>query len=205
MKLTKLFILGAFSTLMFTACKDDKKAEETEIEVTDETNIDTDNNTTDEVDTKRNREDMNLAEVTRANTNLSSVSEALERAGLVAKLEADTPVTIFAPTDAAFDKIPQETRDSWMKPENKEKLTGLLSYHIFPGELTAEKLVDLINNAENNKYTFVTANNGEVSATIENGSVVLWDNKGTKTTIETANISASNGYIHTIDNVMMRE
>lgn len=117
---------------------------------------------------------------------------AVKAAGLVDTLKGDGPFTVFAPTDAAFKKLPKGTLESLLKPENKEKLTAILTYHVIPGKVKAEDVLKLKNG------TKVKTVNGK-SVTISNKHGVKVDNaRVTKTDIE-----CSNGVIHVIDSVIL--
>ena len=115
---------------------------------------------------------------------------AVKAAGLVDTLKGPGPFTVFAPTDAAFAKLPAGTLESLLKPENKAKLQGILTYHVVAGDVTAKDVA---------KLTSAKTVEGE-SLTIKtvNGGVMVDDAHVTK-----ADIKASNGIIHVIDTVML--
>ena len=117
---------------------------------------------------------------------------AVKAAGLVDTLKGDGPFTVFAPTDAAFKKLPRGTVASLLKPENKAKLTALLTYHVVPSKVSAADVMGLANG------TKVKTVNGK-SITVSNKHGVRVDHsKVVKTDIE-----CSNGVIHVIDSVLM--
>ena len=119
-----------------------------------------------------------------------TLAAALQAAGLVDTLKGAGPFTVFAPTDAAFAKLPAGTVESLLKPENKAKLTAILTYHVVPGKVMAADVVKL-----------------KDAKTVQGGSVKI-SAMGGKVTIDNANvattdIAASNGVIHVIDTVLM--
>lgn len=203
MKLNKLIMLALVSLFTFASCQDEKKDKENEIEM-NENEMDA-NETSMEAEKEAEKTEMNLAQITMNSNKHTTLVSAVQGAGMVAKLESEGPFTIFAPTNEAFNKLPKGTVESLMKPESKEKLEGVLSYHIIPGEVDSKKLVDLINSNENKKYTIVTANDGKIDATIEDGKVMLTDAKGNKATVTDVDMKGSNGYVHSIDAVLMRK
>ena len=117
---------------------------------------------------------------------------AVKAAGLVETLKGTGPFTVFAPTDEAFAKIPAEKLKELLKPENKEKLKGILTYHVVSGKVDAAKASKLTSAA--------TVQGKEIKIKAENGTVTINDAKVVK-----ADIEASNGVIHVIDKVLMPE
>ena len=127
---------------------------------------------------------------------------AVKAAGLVDTLESPGPFTVFAPTDAAFAKLPAGTVDNLVKPENKATLTKILTYHVVAGKVSAGDIADGIK-AGGGKYEMTTVEGGKLTATMKGGKVMLTDEKGGHATITTANVFQSNGVIHVIDTVLM--
>jgi uncharacterized surface protein with fasciclin (FAS1) repeats len=120
---------------------------------------------------------------------------AVKAAGLVKTLEGKGPFTVFAPTNAAFGKLPAGTVDTLVKPENKKQLTKILTYHVVPGKLEAADLTD------GKKLTTVE---GETLTVKRSGdSVMLMDSKGGSSTVTIPNVNQSNGVIHVVDTVLM--
>lgn len=115
---------------------------------------------------------------------------AVQAAGLVDALKGDGPLTVFAPTDEAFAKIPSETLQLLLLPENKEQLTKILTYHVVPGKVLAKDVVGL--------RSAKTLQGGEVAIGVAGDRVFLNNAQVVKTDIET-----SNGVIHVIDTVLM--
>ena len=119
-----------------------------------------------------------------------TLAAALQAAGLVDTLKGPGPFTVFAPTDAAFAKLPAGTVESLLKPENKAKLTAILTYHVVPGAVKAEQVTKLDEaKTVNGAMVKVSADHGKVM--INNANVVK------------ADIPASNGVIHVIDTVIL--
>lgn len=120
---------------------------------------------------------------------------AVKAAGLVDTLESKGPFTVFAPTNAAFGKLPAGTVDSLVKPENKKTLTKILTYHVVPGRLAAADLTDGKKLTTVEGETLTVSNSG--------GNVTLTDAKGGKSTVTIADVNQSNGVIHVVDTVLM--
>mgnify|MGYP000079498290 CR=1 FL=1 len=129
---------------------------------------------------------------------------AVKAAGLVDTLSGPGPFTVFAPTNAAFAKLPAGTVDTLLKPENKAMLTKILTYHVVPGKLNA---ADLIAQAKANggKAMLTTVQGEPLTAWVEGNSVYLTDAKGGKSMVTIADVNQSNGVIHVIDTVLMPE
>lgn len=120
----------------------------------------------------------------------NTLAAALKAAGLVETLKGAGPFTVFAPTDAAFAKLPKGTVDSLLKPENKAKLASILTYHVVPGAVMAADVGKLTN--------AVTVNGQRVDIAAKGGQVMV-----DGATVTSADVKASNGVIHVIDTVMM--
>ncbi|MBV9128136.1 MAG: fasciclin domain-containing protein [Verrucomicrobia bacterium] len=127
---------------------------------------------------------------------------AVKAAGLVETLKGKGPFTVFAPTNEAFNKLPAGTVDTLVKPENKEKLTKILTYHVVPGDYTAAKIVDAIK-AGGGKAKMKTVNGETLTATMSGSMVHLTDAKGGMAMVTIADVKQSNGVIHVIDTVLM--
>ena len=126
---------------------------------------------------------------------------ALKAAGLVDTLKGPGPFTVFAPTNEAFAKLPAGTVDTLLKPENKEMLTKILTYHVVAGRLTAAQIKKMVK-ADGGSATLKTVEGGSLTATMDNGDLVLKDEKGMEAHITIANVFQSNGVIHVIDAVL---
>lgn len=127
---------------------------------------------------------------------------AVKAAELVETLKGKGPFTVFAPTNAAFDKIPKATLDDLLKPESKKALTGILTYHVVAGKQDAAAITKAIEEGKG-KATFKTVAGGTLTATTEGGKVILTDEKGGKSTVTIADVNQSNGVIHVVDSVLM--
>jgi uncharacterized surface protein with fasciclin (FAS1) repeats len=127
---------------------------------------------------------------------------AVKAAGLVDTLSSPGPFTVFAPTDAAFAKLPAGTVDTLVKPENKATLTKILTYHVVAGKVTAKDIIDGVK-AGGGKYELTTVEGGKLVARVIGGKVVLTDEKGGTSTVTIANVFQSNGIIHVVDTVLM--
>lgn len=127
---------------------------------------------------------------------------AVKAAGLVKTLESPGPFTVFAPTNKAFDKLPAGTVQSLLKPENKDKLKSILTYHVVPGRLTAKDLKEKVK-AGNGKAELKTVEGDPLTVEEKNGKLWLIDGKGDKAEITIANVMQSNGVIHVINTVML--
>ena len=119
-----------------------------------------------------------------------TLAAALTAADLVETLKGPGPFTVFAPTDEAFAKLPAGTVESLLKPENKAKLTAILTYHVVPGAVKAEQVTKL--------SEAKTVNGAMVKVSTEDGKVMIND-----ATVVTPDIEASNGVIHVIDKVIL--
>ncbi|MBO0931671.1 fasciclin domain-containing protein [Fibrella aquatilis] len=127
---------------------------------------------------------------------------AVKAAGLVETLSGPGPFTVFAPTNAAFNKLPKGTVETLVKPENKATLTGILTYHVVSGKMSAMDLMKAIK-AGNGTATLKTVAGGSLTAMQKGKKIVLTDEKGGKSTVTIADVNQSNGVIHVIDTVLM--
>ncbi len=136
-------------------------------------------------------------------SNLTTLVSAVQAAGLVETLKGTGPFTVFAPDNAAFDKIPAATREGLMQPAQKAELTKILTYHVVPGRLTA---ADIAAQAQANGGTAtLTTVQGE-KLTVKDAGGGRWeitDAKGGTSTITQADVAQSNGVVHVIDTVLM--
>lgn len=133
-----------------------------------------------------------IVDVASANADFETLVAALKAAGLVETLSGAGPFTVFAPTDAAFEKLPPGTLEELLKPENKGQLAAILTYHVVPGKVFAVDAVKL------DKATTVNGTEADIEV---NGGIVSIDGA----TITATDIAASNGVIHIIDTVMLPE
>ena len=144
-----------------------------------------------------------VVEVAQGNPDFSTLVSAVTSADLAGTLGGAGPFTVFAPTNAAFEKVPAATRDSLMAPAGKADLTKILTYHVVPGRLTA---ADLATQAQANggKAELTTVQGGKLTVTVNaDGSVTLTDAKGGTSKVTQADVLQSNGVVHVIDTVVM--
>lgn len=128
---------------------------------------------------------------------------AVKAAGLVETLKGKGPFTVFAPTNAAFDKLPSGTLDALLKPENKGMLSGVLTYHVAAGKYDAKKLMGMIKKG-GGSATLKTVTGGTLTARMNGMSgISLTDEKGGTSNVTTADVYQSNGVIHVVDTVLM--
>lgn len=127
---------------------------------------------------------------------------AVKAAGLVETLQGAGPFTVFAPVNSAFDKLPNGTVEMLLKPENKTKLSAVLTYHVVAGRLDANMLDAKIKEG-NGTAELTTVAGGKLWVMKKAGKYVLKDEKGGMATITISNVYQSNGVIHVIDTVVM--
>ena len=133
-----------------------------------------------------------IVEVAVGNKSFSTLVAAVKAAGLVETLSGAGPFTVFAPTDEAFAKLPKGTVEELVKPENKEKLTAILTYHVLAGKVMAADAI-----AADGKMV-KTVNGQEIAVKVKDGKVMI-----NEATVIIADVAASNGVIHAIDTVLM--
>jgi len=127
---------------------------------------------------------------------------AVKAAGLVDTLKSAGPFTVFAPTNAAFDKLPAGTVETLLKPENKATLTKILTYHVLSGKFDSKAIAKQIK-AGDGKAQFKTVSGGTLWAWMDGNKLVLKDEKGGTATVTIADVYQSNGVIHVIDAVLL--
>ena len=127
---------------------------------------------------------------------------AVKAAGLVDTLSGPGPFTVFAPTNAAFGKLPAGTVDTLVKPENKATLTKILTYHVVSGRLSSADLMKTAGMGAG-KNTLTTVQGEALTVTAKGGAVWLTDAKGGMSKVTIANVNQSNGVIHVVDTVLM--
>jgi uncharacterized surface protein with fasciclin (FAS1) repeats len=127
---------------------------------------------------------------------------AIKAAGLVETLEGPGPFTVFAPTNSAFDKLPAGTVETLLKPENKEKLASVLSYHVVPGKIGSKELMSMVK-AGNGKATLKTVQGENLYVTMKGKKLMITDENGGVATVTIADVNQSNGVIHVVDTVLL--
>ena len=134
--------------------------------------------------------EMDIVDTAVAAGDFQTLAAALTAAGLVETLKGEGPFTVFAPTDAAFAKLPAGTVENLLKAENLDQLAAILTYHVVPGAVTAEQVVGLSEAA--------TVNGQSVAISMSGGNVMI-----DAATVVVTDIMASNGVIHVIDSVIL--
>jgi uncharacterized surface protein with fasciclin (FAS1) repeats len=132
----------------------------------------------------------------------STLVAAIKAADLVTTLKSAGPFTVFAPTNAAFDKLPAGTVESLLKPENKAQLAKILTYHVVSGNLDAAAVIAAIKKG-NGKVELITVSTGKLTASMDNGKVKLTDESGNSAYVTATDLKGSNGVIHVIDGVLL--
>ena len=144
----------------------------------------------------------NIVETAVATPDLSTLVAAVKAAGLVETLASPGPFTVFAPTNAAFGKLPAGTVETLVQPANKGTLTSILTYHVVSGKFTAKDVLAAIS-AGGGKAELTTVNGGTLTASLRGKQLVLTDAKGGMSTVAMADIMNTNGVVHVIDTVVM--
>lgn len=134
--------------------------------------------------------------------NLTTLVSAVKEAGLVDTLSGPGPFTVFAPTNAAFDKLPKTAVNNLMKPDEKSKLKEILTYHVVPGKLDSQELMADVKKHDG-KFKLKTVEGADITVSDHDGKLMLTDAKGEKAEITTANVEQSNGVVHVINRVLM--
>lgn len=127
---------------------------------------------------------------------------AVKAADLVETLQSEGPFTVFAPTNAAFEKLPMGTVETLLKPENKAKLQSVLTYHVIAGKHSAADIMKDIKKGKG-KATYKTVSGGTLTAMMKGKNVMLMDENGGMATVTIADVNQSNGVIHVIDSVAL--
>jgi uncharacterized surface protein with fasciclin (FAS1) repeats len=135
-------------------------------------------------------QDKDIIDTAVSAGQFKTLAAALQAAGLVETLKGAGPFTVFAPTDEAFAKLPAGTVDDLLKPENKDKLTAILTYHVVAGKVMAADVVKLTEAP--------TVNGKPLMVKVDGGTVMINDAK-----VASADVAASNGVIHVIDSVVL--
>lgn len=143
-----------------------------------------------------------IVDIAAGNDNFSTLVVAVKTAGLVETLKSDGPFTVFAPSNAAFSKLPEGTVAGLLKPSAKNDLSKILTYHVIAGEYKASDVINAAN-AAGGSFSVATVQGGELTITVNNGSVILTDEKGNRSAVTTTDLTASNGVIHAIDTVVL--
>jgi uncharacterized surface protein with fasciclin (FAS1) repeats len=143
-----------------------------------------------------------VVDVAAGSKDHTTLVAAVKAAGLVETLQSAGPFTVFAPTNAAFAKLPAGTVESLLKPENKAKLSKILTYHVVAGNLDAAAVTKAIKDG-GGKVTLKMVSGGSLTASVKGGKVILTDENGGVSTVVATDLKAGNGVVHVIDTVVL--
>ncbi|WP_265587384.1 fasciclin domain-containing protein [Sphingomicrobium arenosum] len=143
-----------------------------------------------------------IVDLASSNENFSTLVSAVTTAELAETLSGEGPYTVFAPDNAAFEKLDSATLEGLMTEEQRDQLTNILTYHVVEGDLMAEGVLKQIEDA-GGTLELTTVGGGTLSASVVDGNVVLTDANGGTATVTQTDLDASNGVIHVIDTVLM--
>lgn len=192
MKKLTLGLITSLSALSLAACSSNTP---TDTAKNDEAMANTETMPTDET------APATVVALAQGNPNVSTLVSAINAAGLAETLGGAGPFTVFAPTNDAFAKIDKAKLDTWMKPENKAALAGVLQYHVVDGKWMAADVAKMIK--DGGGTATIKAMGGDLKASMEGDKVILTDATGAKATITGTDMTAGNGVVHTIDTVLM--
>ncbi len=143
-----------------------------------------------------------IVDVAVGSKDHTTLVAAVKAADLVATLQSAGPFTVFAPTNAAFAKLPAGTVEFLLKAENKATLAKILTYHVIAGSFNATAVVKAIKDG-GGSVTLKTVSGGNLVASIKEGKVILTDEKGATSTVVATDLAANNGLIHVVDAVVL--
>lgn len=206
MKFKKIVLSLAVIALLFASCDDSKKKEAEAqaaaqaelVKAEEEAALQAE----EAAKIQAEYEATTIAAIAMGNENFSTLVSALVAADLATTLKSEGPYTVFAPTNEAFSKLPKGALDNLLKPENKEKLAALLTYHVVSGEFKAADVMKAIQDNKNS-YEVVTLQGEKLTLSLKDDKVMIKDAKGGVSTVVMADVDASNGVIHAIDKVVM--
>lgn len=144
----------------------------------------------------------NIVENAMNSKDHTTLVAAVKAAGLVETLQGAGPFTVFAPTNKAFNMLPAGTVDNLLKPENKDKLTSVLTYHVVAGNLDSKALMEKVK-AGNGMAKLTTVNGEELTVMMKGNMLMVKDSKGGVANVSIKDVYQSNGVIHVIDHVLM--
>ena len=207
MKFKKIVLSLAVIALLFASCDDSKKKEAeaqaaAQAELVKAEEEEAALQAEEAAKVQAQYEATTIAAIAMDNENFSSLVSALVAADLASTMKSEGPFTVFAPTNEAFSKLPKGALENLLKPENKEKLAALLTYHVVSGEFKAADVMKAIQDNKNN-YEVVTVQGEKLTLSIKGDKVLIKDAKGGVATVVMADVDASNGVIHAIDKVVM--
>ncbi len=147
-------------------------------------------------------QEKSIVEIAVGSANHTTLVAALKAADLVTALSGKGPFTVFAPVNTAFDKLPAGTVESLLKPENKEKLAKILTYHVVSGEINAKAVLSAIKSGKG-KAVLTTLSGGMLTASLDGKKVKLTDENGGVSYVTSTDLKGSNGIIHVVDSVVL--
>ncbi|MBC7139760.1 MAG: fasciclin domain-containing protein [Defluviimonas sp.] len=147
-------------------------------------------------------EDKTIVENAMNSADHTMLVAAVKAADLVETLQGEGPFTVFAPTNAAFEKLPTGTVETLLKPENKDQLTRILTCHVVAANASAEAIKGMVQ-ADGGKHTVSTVGGCDFTVSTMGGKVMIEDGMGNVATVTIADVKQSNGVIHVIDTVLM--
>lgn len=147
-------------------------------------------------------QDKNLVEAALENGSFSTLIAAVKAADLVGILSGENQFTVFAPSNAAFDKLPTGTVTTLLASENKDALADLLMYHVIAGKYTASDVVRAIKDNDG-IFSVDTIKGEKITLMMDGANVIIKDAKGGESVIIMTDVDASNGVIHAVDSVLM--
>ena len=197
-----LITILSFVLVAFTACNDGKKKEE---DKSKEENTEMESDQKEEMASEeKEQKQATIAELAMETESLSTLVAALKAAELATMFNEPGSYTVFAPTNEAFENLPEGTLESLLKPENKETLQSVLKYHVVASEVMAGDLLDKIK-SNDGSFTFSTVAGAEMTAMLKDGKVMLEDGAGNMAEVVKTDVDASNGVVHVINAVVMAE
>jgi uncharacterized surface protein with fasciclin (FAS1) repeats len=151
-----------------------------------------------------NPTELNIVETAVSNENFSTLVAAVQAGELVEALSSEGPFTVFAPTNDAFNNLPDGTVESLLLPENIETLQSILTYHVVAGKFMAEDVVNAINE-NGGQMTVTTLQGSDLTLKMWEGNVYVKDAAGNKAKVIITDVETTNGVIHAINNVVLPE
>jgi len=148
--------------------------------------------------------EMNIVETAVSNDSFSTLVTAVQAGELVDALSSEGPFTVFAPTNDAFNNLPEGTLETLLMPENRQTLQSILTYHVVNGSYMASDVVNAINQNDG-QFTVTTLQGNDLTLKIWEGDVYVKDANGNKAKVIITDVETSNGVIHAINNVVLPE
>ena len=146
--------------------------------------------------------DKNIVENAMNSADHTTLVAAVQAAGLVETLQGEGPFTVFAPTNAAFEALPEGTVEDLLKPENKEQLTKVLTCHVVAADAMSDAIKGMIDD-DGGEHPVPTVGGCTLQATYDGDTIMLEDERGRTATVTIADVDQSNGVIHVIDEVLL--